>query len=621
MINCTTSTYMEKLITLIAVIALAGSAAAETLPVTYNFKDAEPTGYRKIKTKPSHDTETLDVAIYIDGNLAGKKVTSISVPLMGDLSTLDSFQAFITTRLATKNCAGEKVNDPDICTVEATLDGNTLTAVFNEPYTITDKGVYVGYSMTDRSMKNEIVAQVPEYTEGGFWYRGSEGNPKWIDIGMTSGTSSALTVYVEGDFATADVKALPTMDVYAQQGEASFTTVSLFNYGLTKVESIGYSVTVDGTTQSYTTDIVPAADTKLGFPFTASIEIPPMIDLGNYEVEVSIDKVNGIDNAALFKTVKCGLKSLPFLPKNNPLVEEYTGLNCGWCPQGYVVLRQMHDRYGIENFVAISYHYMLESGCMVHLYEFPYNPSGIPTAQINRKSELSVGKIPEAWDSWRHQLASGETEVSLSWTDESKTEMTAKARTRFLDDNDDAPYLVSFCVVADGLSNPNWEQYNGFASMSEEEKAAYDNGEGYWNLFLSEDAGSNVKDLVFDDIAVLYTDQQGITGSLPTKIESGKWYESSFSFKPAEILNTRGENVINDPEKLRVIAIIHDTESKSVVNSASSLYADGSGSADTVIEDPEGEAVYYNFNGMRVSNPSEGIYIRIQGGKATKVIL
>ncbi|MDE5749199.1 MAG: hypothetical protein K2H87_00345 [Duncaniella sp.] len=35
----------------------------------------------------------------------------------------------------------------------------------------------------------------------------------------------------------------------------------------------------------------------------------------------------------------------------------------------------------------------------------------------------------------------------------------------------------------------------------------------------------------------------------------------------------------------------------------------------------EGEAVYYNLQGVRVANPANGVFIRVQGDKATKVIL
>lgn len=38
-------------------------------------------------------------------------------------------------------------------------------------------------------------------------------------------------------------------------------------------------------------------------------------------------------------------------------------------------------------------------------------------------------------------------------------------------------------------------------------------------------------------------------------------------------------------------------------------------------EAAEGEAVYYNLYGQRVAEPENGLYIRVQGGKATKVAL
>lgn len=46
-----------------------------------------------------------------------------------------------------------------------------------------------------------------------------------------------------------------------------------------------------------------------------------------------------------------------------------------------------------------------------------------------------------------------------------------------------------------------------------------------------------------------------------------------------------------------------------------------SAGVETLAAEAAGEAVYYNFQGVRVANPTEGMYIRLQAGKATKVIL
>ncbi len=42
---------------------------------------------------------------------------------------------------------------------------------------------------------------------------------------------------------------------------------------------------------------------------------------------------------------------------------------------------------------------------------------------------------------------------------------------------------------------------------------------------------------------------------------------------------------------------------------------------DSLISDDNAPVVYYNLQGMKVSNPTEGMYIRVQGSKSTKVLI
>lgn len=46
-----------------------------------------------------------------------------------------------------------------------------------------------------------------------------------------------------------------------------------------------------------------------------------------------------------------------------------------------------------------------------------------------------------------------------------------------------------------------------------------------------------------------------------------------------------------------------------------------SGIAAPTVEQPSGAVSYYNLQGMRVSNPSGGVFIRVEGGKTSKVLL
>lgn len=45
------------------------------------------------------------------------------------------------------------------------------------------------------------------------------------------------------------------------------------------------------------------------------------------------------------------------------------------------------------------------------------------------------------------------------------------------------------------------------------------------------------------------------------------------------------------------------------------------GIEETTTPDDDGLVVYYDINGRRVDKPTRGLYIRISGGKAEKVVL
>lgn len=49
-------------------------------------------------------------------------------------------------------------------------------------------------------------------------------------------------------------------------------------------------------------------------------------------------------------------------------------------------------------------------------------------------------------------------------------------------------------------------------------------------------------------------------------------------------------------------------------------YNSTSGLSEAIVEDDDAPAVYYNLQGVRVDNPSSGIFIKVQGGKAQRVV-
>ena len=70
-----------------------------------------------------------------------------------------------------------------------------------------------------------------------------------------------------------------------------------------------------------------------------------------------------------------------------------------------------------------------------------------------------------------------------------------------------------------------------------------------------------------------------------------------------------------DSDVTVVVTVYQNAPSLYVINYA----AAGSGVAE--IEAEAAEAVYYNLQGVKVANPEKGLYIKVEGNKATKVVL
>ncbi len=582
-------------------IMLAGGlfSQAATVDFSYNFTGETPEAYGAGKS------ETIDVAIRLsDPGLVGKKVISLSVPVVGEASALEGFSAFLTSELNTKNAGSTKINDPDICTVEAALVDGVLSATFAEPYVIPAEGVYVGYSITISDVEDvesiKPVAVVPGVADGSFCYHSTKGQLKWRDLSEQRKMSSALTVMLEGDFPDNAVSPLLPRKIYVGQGEVTDIAINIANHGLEPVTSIAYRYEAGSVSSEGVCEFPEALPTRYGISAPVVVALKPMEAIGESVIKFEVTEVNGVANKSVTPSAETPLEVMLFVPKNRPLVEEYTGLDCGWCPGGYVTLRQMADKYGHNEFVAASFHGPnFEKGCMVCMTEWPYFPDSFPASQINRVKNPGVLEIPEVWESLRLDVPEGEVNVTLKWGNDEKTVLTAVSNTRFLYDYEEAPYLLSFMLVADGLSNPDWGQYNAYSFT---EKHDFSDRTGpYWDLFIGKD--KRVYGLEFDDVVVYYPNQHGIEGSLPTSIVAGQEYENTFTVNTSDVMNSEGEHIVKDFNKTRVIGMIIDTRTGAVVNSASSNYADGSG-VETIVSEVEVVSTqYHDLSGRRLSSP------------------
>ncbi len=590
---------------------MVGLMSAEMLDFSYNALGDNPEGFGFNKA------ETYDVAVFLGGkDLTGKKVSGLSVAIGATAGNLEDVSGWATRELVAETENGVSVVRPDIVNISATLDSNGMLSVtFPEPVDIPEEGLYVGYSFTvDKATEGNgdtPVSVVPGRLPGSFWLHSSATQQKWADFSKRKELKSAMTVTLEGDFAAdAAVAVLPEEGFISMEAETP-VEVDVINHGFGQISEVGYTYTLAGDEVSgvYEFDVpIPAA---FGRTARMSIALPEAAQTGQLPLALRITEVNGRPNGSLETEESVSeVTARLFVPVTRPLVEEFTGLNCGWCPRGYVMLEQEKQKHG-DLFVALSYHSTgFEKGemCCVEPEDFPVSVSGYPNATLNRSSLMDPSRIPGRWTIARTQPSSCSIESEVAWADDSHTVLQVTGKVRFVNSYDSHNYRLSFVLVADGLSDPSWEQANYYSSYAAEGIYAG----SFWNLFVGQP--DHVKGLTFNDVVVYYKDIHGIEDSLPENIEAGDTYEYSFTVPVVDIVNLKGKGIVNDFNKMRAVGIV--LNGNRPANCSSSLHVDGSefvGITSFGCSSDINETLYYDIHGRLLKGiPDKGIYLVTQ---------
>ncbi|MCM1489341.1 MAG: hypothetical protein NC095_00735 [Muribaculum sp.] len=587
---------------------LSLSSFAAEIGFSYNSSDADPYGYGY--SKP----QVYDIGIALDSeSLIGSKIVSFSVPVFSSPYVSD-VKVWLSRELTTSKLDSKFT--ADIATYDVSLTDGEINFTFPTPYEIPEGGIYLGYSFNisgfPEGSSPAPVAVVDGNTTGGLWLHAETSQKRWADFAGRSGIVSAMEVTLDGSFpensATANVV---SEHIYAAKGETSFAKINVCNWGLRGISSVEYQFSVDGQTSSSTYEFETPVPAVFGRTAEFEAEIPAIDKLGEYNYEFKVIKVNGEDCESMSQSSSCPFTVQPFVAVYRPLVEEYTGRSCGWCPRGYVMLEQMNLYYG-DQFVAMAYHNYGSDG-MTCVSTIPFSASGAPMCSFNRSNSVDPDMIPALWTRAKDNNTPADVKVSLEWADESKTILRANAKVRFINDIPESDYLFSIALVADGLSNDKWGQSNGYGDY--EMSPQYESP--YWDLFIGK--GSPVMGLEYNDVVVYYKEMSGVEGSLPASIVAGIWYDFSYDIPVADVKTTSGNDVVSNFDKTRAVAVVVNGKNGKPLNCASSIYPDGTvpEPMPSVVESLEEsssvtDTLYFDFQGRLVVHPKHGLYIRAE---------
>lgn len=606
-------------LTLAALLATFAFSTAQAQDGTANFSyDDGSTIYNYGTTKK----ENYDVAIKLDASFAGKKVTAITVPLSGDVTGLDNLKVWLTKELKVAN----KTVNPDILSKDGTLAAGSVTVTLDEPYTIPAEGLYAGYSFqiktaTD-STKNPIKVNTAGKA-GGFYIHTSRTYLKFSD--QSSEYNSVMSVTLSG-IAPYSVSVASDNLFHGKTGDPTDVTLTLTQGGSTPVESIDYTYDINGTTGTGHASVAIA--NQLGLSKDITIQLPAQSAKGVYPVKITVDKVNGQANTALVKSVEATLNVYNTLPKHRAVLEEYTGTWCGWCPRGFVglaVMKRLHP----DDFIGISYHNSDPMEIM-STSNYPASISGFPSGDLDRTytadayygfGSANMG-IDAAWQSVCKVFAPVDVAVEGIMND-ANTELTVNAAVTSPVDAANTNYKVEFVVLGNDLheaedfdATGQWYQDNYYPNNY----SASEFGEPEFAQFFT---GTEISGLHFDDVIIATSRLRGTDAALPTTLKEDEQNTVSTSFDISTIVNTNGESLIQDINKLVVVALVIDNTTGAIINANKAKITGNNINGIAGVEAAKNNTIseMYDLSGRRIQSLQKGVNIvRTADGRTVKLL-
>lgn len=262
-------------------------------------------------------------------------------------------------------------------------------------------------------------------------------------------------------------------------------------------------------------------------------------------------------------------------------------------------MEMIRERYA-DNQVSVCFH---NNDDMMVTTDYPVEIPGYPSASIDRSIVLDpyYGTYQDIDFGVRKNLENALSELAIADIDVAvkldNMNISVESSTRFIKDITDSNYQIGYVLTCDGMSDTTWLQNNGYSGASGLE-GTYLEQATKWPKY--------VDGLVFNDVAIDVTSMMGVPGSLPKDMYMGEPYNHSYSF------NIEYNKLVNDIDKLNVVAFIIDKNTGEVINSNKASLGNMNG-VDEITSDANAvvSTAYYDIMGRRINNPTGGIFIRV----------
>ncbi len=545
-----------------------------------------------------------DLASYIyDPSLKGMKVKGLRITAP-EGTAVAQYTGWLSNSLSLKMVDGVKVADADITSNVGDVVSGHAEVMFDEPYEIGEEGFFAGYTIpfTD---EEEPLMITTDKLGGGLWIHTTSALRSWTDL--SSSGSPCIELILEGQQQNAATIIVPA-NTYAKKGEPIYVNAKVYNHGTSTIHSYGYTYEINGVTKSANLKSSIRGD-HWGRSNNIVLELDPIAEAGSYPLTVTVTAVNGNDNMDAVPTHEGMVNIMEFVPVHRALVEEYTGTWCGWCTRGLVAMRMLAEAYG-DDFIGVAYH---NSDPMEIMSDYPSPVQGFPSAFVDRYYDVDPYSgydsngfgMKDLVDYVMSQLAVVDLNVKAEWADEGKSELKATVESNFVMNAGKHQMGIEVMLVEDDMYGPagtDWDQHNYYADMDDQ----YGNDPDLGPLC---ELPATIEGYHFNDVLVATSGV--VDGSLPGQIVANTVNSFEYTFNVDNIYNTSYEPLIQDKEKLHVVAIVVDKSTGQVLNAAKGKVGNTAVNELSDNDKVVASTIYFDLTGRMVSNPTSGIYVKV----------
>lgn len=559
--------------------------------------------------------ERVDMCLRVADSLVYSQVDSISF-YCHDPHYMQKVTLWASNSLSNSN--QEYIFQFDVTDVQAGFNRVAL------PTPVTIGTGYTFFGMSVDAGDTLLIARYTKVVDRAFYMRSNKlTDGKWANVYKTYGTLPLELHVKKAILPSASLSIASLGELKANAASTTNFNVTFRNLGSKPVSTFSYEVSFNG--ELLNTQNVNLASSPLakGAYRTQSIQVtvPDVQVCADYEVKVT--KVNGEENASEHAAGKGAALILQESMPKKVVVEDFTGIWCGYCPRGIVAMENFAKLYP-EQFIGIAAHYNDIISSADYLEYIGYNVNGFPIGFFDRTVKDAdlyfgyatnypvhfQGEVP-----FKKALAirsEAQPKLQATWTDEERTAIRAEVKTSFLFDRDNCPYRYAFVLTEDGMSGTtaDWMQSNYYGGMT----AQYPDDD----MKRFTEGGSKIM-MSYDDVAVqgweLY---RGIANSVSASVKK------DVADEYVTTLDISENQLIQNKDNLKLVVMLLNTDTGCIVNADEV----------SIVPDPTGiegirdngnsdahEVARYNLNGVRMAAPAKGMQIvKMSDGRVVKVM-